>query len=74
MQLFRKLAEKRERDEREARMLVRRHGAEALDVLDDRIAKTSDSRAKSHWKRVRKIAKDAIRNGIDEVSEAGVAA
>ena len=74
MQLFRKFAEKRERDERAARMLVRRHGAEALDVLDDRIAKSSESRAKSHWKRVRKIAKETIRLGLDEITETGVAA
>ena len=66
MQFFRKMAERRERDEREARMLVRRHGEEALTVLDERIAKSGDGRTKAHWKRVHKIARDYVRNGIPE--------
>lgn len=66
MQFFRKMAERRERDEREARMLVRRHGEEALSVLEDRIAKSSEGRAKAHWKRVQTLARDYVRNGIPE--------
>ena len=66
MQFFRKMAERRERDEREARMLVRRHGEEAIAVLDDRIAKSGEGRAKAHWKRVQKLARDYLRNGIPE--------
>jgi hypothetical protein len=64
VQFFRKIAERRERDEREARMLVRRHGEEALIVLDDRIAKSGEGRAKAHWKRVQKLARDYVRHGI----------
>ncbi len=66
MYIFRKMAEKRERDEREARMLVRLHGEEALTILDDRIVKTTDSRSKAHWKRVKKIARDALRAGLEQ--------
>ena len=68
MQLFRKMAEKRERDEREARMLVRLHGDEAITILDERIGKSGDARTKAHWKRVQKIARDALRNGMDPIS------
>ncbi len=64
------MAERRERDEREARMLVRRHGEEALTVLDDRIRNSGDGRTKAHWKRVQKLARDYVRNGIpDSVPE-----
>lgn len=66
MQFLRKMAERRERDEREARMLVRRHGEEAIAVLEDRIAKSGEGRAKAHWKRVLKLARDYVRNGIPD--------
>jgi hypothetical protein len=68
VQLFRKIAEKRERDEREARMVVRRHGDESIAFLDDRIAKCDDGRTKAHWKRVQKLARGYVHSGIPELT------
>ena len=69
MQFFRKMAERRERDEREARMLVRRHGDEAIAVLEDRIEKSGDARTKAHWKRVQKLSRDYLRDGIPTLGD-----
>lgn len=69
MQIFRKMAEKRERDEREARILVRRHGDHALIILEDRIATSADARAKGHWKKVHKLARGYLRQGLPMLGE-----
>ena len=69
MQFLRKMAERRERDEREARMLVRRHGEEALTILEDRIGKSGEGRTKAHWKKVQKLARIYVRDGIPDMAE-----